>query len=442
MKKIKLVLLGLLCFIGIDKVYAASASISAKSQVEVGQNVTATVKVTAAAWDIKVNGTGNTNGCSTHEVSDSGTGKNKTVNISVTCKASSTGIIKISYSGDITDADGSNKDVSGSKSVTVVAARPKSTNNYLKSLEVEGVAISPEFNKDTLEYTATLEAGTEKTNIIGEKADSYASVTGVGEHDVVEGENKFEVVVTSESGQSRTYVVTITVKEFDPIIVKANGKEYTVVRKLDASLKPESFTESTITIGENTIQAFYNEVTGVTLVGLKDENGKVLLFTYDDENYSRYYEFKFNQLTINLIDMNKKILPKGYKKYSVILNDEEIVGYKFNKNSNYALVYGVDVVTGEKDLYQVDLKNNTVQLYNDELIDYMKETDKNNLVIFAILGGVIFLEFIVVLLTNRNKKRLLNRINNEKKEKVKNKAIDDAKKETVEEKQQKKKKSE
>ena len=140
--------------------------------------------------------------------------------------------------------------------------------------------------------------------------------------------------------------------------------------------------------------------------------------------------------------MNKKLLPKGYKKYNVILNDEEIVGYKFNKNSNYALVYGVDVVTGEKDLYQVDLKNNTVQLYNDELIDYMKETDKNNLVIFAILGGVIFLEFIVVLLTNRNKKRLLNRINNEKKEKVKNKAIDDAKKETVEEKQQKKKKSE
>ena len=442
MKKIKLVLLGLLCFIGIDKVYAASASISARSQVEVGQNVTATVKVTAAAWDIKVNGTGNTNGCSTHEVSDSGTGKNKTVNISVTCKASSTGIIKISYSGDITDADGSNKDVSGSKSVTVVAARPKSTNNYLKSLEVEGVAISPEFNKDTLEYTATLEAGTEKTNIIGEKADSYASVTGVGEHDVVEGENKFEVVVTSESGQSRTYVVTITVKEFDPIIVKADGEEYTVVRKLDASLKPESFTESTITIGENTIQAFYNEVTGVTLVGLKDENGKVLLFTYDDENYSRYYEFKFNQLTINLIDINKKLLPKGYKKYNVILNDEEIVGYKFNKNSNYALVYGVDVVTGEKDLYQVDLKNNTVQLYNDELIDYMKETDKNNLVIFAILGGVIFLEFIVVLLTNRNKKRLLNRINNENQEKVKNKAIDDAKKETVEEKQQKKKKSE
>lgn len=434
MKKIKLVLLGLLCFIGIDKVYAASASISAKSQVEVGQNVTATVKVTAAAWDIKVNGTGNTNGCSTHEVSDSGTGKNKTVNISVTCKASSTGIIKISYSGDITDADGSNKDVSGSKSVTVVAARPKSTNNYLKSLEVEGTTISPEFNKDTLEYTATLEAGTEKATIVGEKADNYASVSGVGEKDVVEGENRFEVVVTSESGQARTYIVTITVKEFDPIIVKVNGEEYNVVRKLDSSLKPESFNESTIKIGEDTIQAFYSEVTNTTLVGLKDENGKVLLFKYEEGKYTRYYEFKFNQLTINIIDMDKKLLPKGYSKYTAILNEEEVVVYKFNKKSNYGLVYGVDVLTGEKDLYQVDLKNYTVQLYNDELIKCMKDTDKTNLIIFAILGGVIFLLFLIIIAYKNKSKRILKRFKSEKQEQIKDKAIKESKEESVDKK--------
>ena len=442
MKKAKIALLGLLCFVGLQNAYAASSSISAKSQVEVGQNVTATVKVTAAAWDIKVNGTGNTNGCSTHEVSDSGNGKNKTVNISVTCKASSTGIIKITYSGDITDADGTNKDVSGSTSVTVVAARPKSTNNYLKSLEVEGATISPEFNKDTLEYTATLEAGTEKATIVGEKADNYASVTGVGEHDVVEGENRFEVTVTSESGQARTYVVTITVKEFAPIIVDVNGSEYTVVRKLDPSLKPESFTETSITIGEDTISAFYNEVTETTIVGLKDENGQVYLFKYDNGKYTRYYEFKFNQLTINIIDMNKKLLPKGYKKYTETINEEKVEVYKFNKNSKFALVYGVDVTTGKKTLYQVDLKNYTVQLYNRELVKFMKDTDKKDLMIFVVLGGVIFLEFLLVLGFKNKSKRLVRKIKNEKKEQVKTKAIDDAKKETVEAKDSKKKKSE
>ena len=441
-KKCGLIGLFLTLFIvNISCAYAApthSISVS-RSQIEVGQNVTATVTIkNAAAWSIKVNGTGNTNGCSTSSADATSNGKNATKSFSVTCKANSTGIIKISYSGDATSEDGATTNLSGSKSITVVAARPKSTNNYLRSLEVEGATISPEFNKDTLEYTATLEAGTEKATIIGEKADNYASVTGVGEQAVVEGENRFEVVVTSESGQARTYVITITVKEFDPIIVKVNDVEYNVVRKLDPSIKPESFNESTITIGEDTIQAFYSEITNTFLVGLKDENGKVILFKYEDGKYTRYYEFKFNQLTINIIDMSKKLLPKGYKKYAVALDNEEVEVYKFNQKSGYGLVYGVDVATGNKNLYQIDLKNYTVQIYNDELIKFMKDVDKKNLLIFAILGGIIFLLFLLVIAFKNKSKRILNKINNDKKEQIKSKAIDDAKKESIKVKEEKK----
>ena len=426
-----------LFLINVTNVFAApSHSISVnKSQIEVGQNVTATVTIkNAAAWNVKINGTGNTNGCSASAADATSNGKNANKSFTVTCKANSTGIIKITYSGDATSQDGSTVNLSGSKSVTVVAARPKSTNNYLKSLVVEGTTISPEFNKDTLEYTATLEAGTEKATIIGEKADNYASVAGVGEKEVVEGENKFEVTVTSESGQTRVYVVTITVKEFEPIVVKVNGTEYNVVRKLDNSIKPESFNETTVTIGEDTVQGFYNEVTNTTLVGLKDGSGKVLLFKYDNGKYSRYYEFKFNQLTINLIEMDKKLLPKGYKKYAVALNNEEVEVYKFDKKSNYGLVYGVDVVTGEKNLYQVDLKNYTVQLFNDELINFMKETDKKNLMIFAILGGVILLLCLLVAIYKNKSKKILKKLKTEKEEKVKDKAIKEAKEESIDKK--------
>lgn len=433
-------LFAILFVINITNVFAAptySVSVN-KSQIENGQNVTATITVkNTASWNIKVNSTGNTNGCSRGFADATSNGKNATNSFSVTCKSNSTGIIKFTFSGDITSEDGSTTYISGDnskKSVTVVAARPKSTNNYLKSLEVEGATLSPEFNKDTLEYTATLEAGTEKATIVGEKADNYASVSGVGEKDVVEGENRFEVVVTSESGQARTYIVTITVKEFDPIIVKVNGEEYNVVRKLDSSLKPESFNESTIKIGEDTIQAFYSEITNTTLVGLKDKNGKVLLFKYEEGKYARYYEFKFNQLTINIIDMDKKLLPKGYSKYIAILNEEEVVVYKFNKKSNYGLVYGVDVLTGEKDLYQVDLKNYTVQLYNDELIKFMKDTDKTNLIIFAILGGVIFLLFLIIIANKNKSKRILKRFKSEKQEQIKDKAIKESKEESVDKK--------
>ena len=76
---------------------APSSSISAnKSKIEVGQSVTATVTVkNAAAWNVHINGTGNTNGCSKNEADASSNGKNTTKRFSVTCSANSTGVIKI-----------------------------------------------------------------------------------------------------------------------------------------------------------------------------------------------------------------------------------------------------------------------------------------------------------------------------------------------------------
>ena len=435
MKKIKIFLLGLFCIFGIEKVYAASSSISAKNQIEVGQNVTATVKITAASWDIRINGTGNTNGCSIHEVGDSGTGKNKTVNFSVTCKANSTGIIRISYSGDITDADGSNRDVSGSKNITVVAARPKSANNYLKSLSVTDGTITPEFKKDTLEYTATFEAGTEKVTINAEKEDGYASLSGTGEKDVVEGDNKFEIVVTSESGSSRTYTLNVVVKEFAPINVEVDGKDYTVVRKIQELTKPENFTETTVQIGEETVPAFYNEKLNKTLVGLKNADGKIYLFEYNDGKYERYYEFLFKGITLNIIKMDKSKLPDNYKLFKETINEEEIEVYKLKKSSKFALVYGIDVTTGDKDLYQIDLKNNTVQRYNDESVDVIKDNNQKSLMIFGILGGVIFLEFIIILASKHRNKKILNIIKNDKINKVKKEAIKESKEESIDKKE-------
>lgn len=433
MKKLKYIFAtGVVSTLGMLNVFAATSSISAAKQVEVGHSVTGKVTINAAAWNIRINGTGNTNGCSAGPfVGDSGTGKNTTKTFTVSCTANSTGIIKISYSGDIADASGTTKDVSGSTTVTVVAARPKSTNNYLKSLSVEGATISPEFNKDTLDYTVQLEPGTEKIVINAEKEDGYASLSGTGEQTVVEGENKFDINVISETGSTRTYHLTVVVKEYAPIIVKVNGKEYSIVRKAQELTKPESFTETTVQIGEETVPAFYNEVTKKTLVGLKDEDGKVLLYEYNDGKYSRYYEFNFKQITLNVIKMDTKLLPKGYSKYTEKVGEEELEVYKYSKNSKYAIVYALDVTTGEKKLYQIDLKNNSVQVFNDELIKTLEDNNKKSLLVFAIAGGVIFLEFLIIIASRKKRKKILNRIKNDKMEKVKEKAIQDAKEETI-----------
>lgn len=432
MKKYKYFLI-LICafYLGLIDAYAATSSITAPKQVESGKSVTATIKVNAAAWNINVNGTGNTNGCSKLFADDSGTGNNVNKSFTVTCTANSTGMIKINYSGDISDANGTTKDVSGSVMVTVIAPVPKSTNNYLNSLGVEGGILSPDFNKDTLDYTVTLEAGTEKVIINAEKADGKASVSGTGEQAVQEGDNKFEIIVTAENGSQRTYNLNVVVKEFAPIEVKINGKTYTVVRKEQDLSKPETFEESTVTIGEETVPAFYNEKLGKTLVGLKDEEGNISLFVYKDGKYERYYEFSFKGLTINIEKMKVSLLPKEYKIYSETINGEKIAVYKYSKNSIFALVYGVDVTTGKKDLYQIDLKNNTIQLFNKESFDMVKENNKTSLMIFAICGGVMLLEFLIILLSRRKSKKILNRIKEDKIEKVKKIAIEEAKDESI-----------
>ena len=438
MKKIKYLFCSIATFIfGACYVYAApSSSISAPGQVEVGSSVTAKVTIkNVAAWNIKINGTGNTNGCSTSSADATSSGKNTTKTFSVTCRANSTGIIRISYSGDATSEDGSNTSISGSKNITVVAARPKSTNNYLKSLSVTDGTITPEFKKDTLEYTATFEAGTEKVTINAEKEDGYASLSGTGEKEVVEGDNKFEIVVTSESGSSRTYTLNVVVKEFAPINVEVDGEDYTVVRKIQELTKPENFTETTIQIGEETVPAFYNEKLDKTLVGLKDADGKIYLFEYNDGKYERYYEFLFKGITLNIIKMDKSKLPDNYKSFKETINEEELEIYKIKKSSKFALVYGIDVTTGEKDLYQIDLKNNTVQRYNDETTDVIKDNNQKSLMIFGILGGVIFLEFLIILASKHRNKKILNIIKNDKINKVKKEAIKESKEESIDKKE-------
>lgn len=439
MKRISYFCVGLIAFIfAFISVYAAPTSYIGvnRNQIEVGQSVTATVTIkNAAAWNVRINGTGNTNSCSTSAADATSNGKNATRSFNLTCKANSTGVIRIAYSGDATSEDGSNVSISGSKAVTVVAPRPKSSNNNLKSLSVEGSTLTPEFNADVLEYSALFEPGTQKIVINAEKADGYASLTGNGEKDVVEGDNRFEIVVTSETGNSKTYVITATVKEYAPIIVKVDKKEYSVVRKADALVKPEGFEDTTVQIGEDVVPAFYNKKLNKTLVGLKDENGLISLFEYNDGNYSKYIELTSKKYSTNIVKMDDKKLPKFYSKFEVRFGDEVLDAYKIDKDSDFAIVYAVDEVTGKTDLYELDLKNNTIQLFNNDYEKVLNKYNQMGYVISGILGGVILLEFVVILLSRGKNKKIIKKIKNQKMEKVKEAAIKQSKNESIDKKE-------
>lgn len=412
MKKIKLISLTLLTFIfGTLNVFAAgSASLSVnKGSIENGSSVTASVTVkNTAAWNVTITSAGSTSGCTQKFVGDSGTGENTSKTFSVTCKSTSTGLISFTMSGDITSSDGTNSKISGSKQVTVTVPREKSKNNKLSSLNVEGYEISPKFDASINEYTVTVPSTVEKININAKKADGYAKLDGTGEKTVEEGTNTFEIVVTSETGVANTYKLIVNVEDQNPIEVDVDGKKYTVVKLAKDLEKPELFDDTIIKINDIDIPAFTNEVSKYTLVGLKDESGKISLFVYKDGKYTKFNEFKSDSLSIIFMDMKK--VPKGFIKTSTKINEQSVVAYKL-KGDRKLLLYGINLATGKENYYTYDSKEKTLQIFDkDKYEDDLKDEETNKYMIYGLSGGILLLFILLVLVSSKNRKlkKLLN----------------------------------
>ena len=294
---------------------------------------------------------------------------------------------------------------SSSVAVTIYAPRPLSTNNNLSSLGVDGVNLNPEFNKDTLEYTVELEPGTEKINVTASLDDGYASLSGTGEKEVSEGDNNIEVVVTAENGSTKTYKINAIVKEFNPVKVKVDGKEYTVVRNKKNLEPPANYEETTIKINEEEVPAYQSKITKYLLVSLKDPNGNQNWYVKEKDNYKLYKEYKFSNTVLYPLELEK--IPTGYSKTSIKYNDEKIVSYKLKNNSKYALIYAMNVETGKENIYMYDSKEDTVQIYNDEHVNkLMEENDLYLKILIGLSAGIVLCIGIIIFILIRKKKSI------------------------------------
>ncbi len=343
----------------------------------------------------------------------------------LTIKPTSVGKVQCTINGKVIDADHSNwANVTKSITINVVKPREKSTNNNLKSLSVEGFSLSPDFNKDTLEYTVNLDSNVEKIKINATKEDGYASVDGLGEKEVQEGDNKFEIKVTSETGSSKIYTINAIVKDSNPIEKEIDHKKYTVVKRESALTKPEGFENIKVTIDETEIPAFYNETLDITLVGLKDEDGKIYLFKYDEkENFYSKYEF-LTSTSKTIIFENTDETIEGFQKTMVTIENQEYNVYQSNSNKDYLLVYGRDLETGNKNWYLYHIKDQTIQIYMNDLVDSMKQDFDQKIQEYKIvLLGMIGLSLILLIITiveasskGKIKKKMLRKIDSLKEE--------------------------
>ena len=337
--------------------------------------------------------------------------------------AKSVGTAKITVNAIDLASFSTEQKYSSSKSITinVVKPREKSTNNNLKSLSVEGYTLSPEFNQDTLEYTVELEASVEKIMVNAEKADSYASISGGGEIAVSEGDNRIEIKVTSETGKEKVYVINAVVKDSNPITTTVENKKLTVVKKASSLTKPDLFEETKIKINEMEVPAFYNEATKTTLVGLRDENGKIELYIYDQDKNSYQKYLTLIGTEFHLIQKEAKGIPEGYQKVTKKTDDIEYTAYQKDK-SDFLLLYGTILENGNEGWYSYDTKEKTLQRYNKDIVESItkeyqdiQNTDHKVIIGLAVLSSVLALTTMILALRKPRTKKVSNK---EKKEEL------------------------
>lgn len=432
MKKFKYLIYSIICLnLGLIQVAAASIEMSVTSStITKGTNVIVTAKFVSNSSIFFTEGTLTCSGAGvnkTQSLNDDDMSKDKTSkSFSLNITPTTTGKVTCSISNArLTDSSSSEwiNVSTNAKTITVnapVTTTPsttaKSSNNNLVSLSIDNYELDKTFSKDTLEYNVEIKPEDLTIKVNAQTADSTAKVTGTGEITLNPGTNKIEVKVTAQNGNVKTYVINATLKEYKNIEVEIDNKKYTIVRKNDNEAL-ENYQETTVTIDEEEVLAYYNDITKFTLVLLKDENDNIDYYIYNNGKYTLYKEYDFSGLKLYILDLKEKdnlILSE------LELEDDKIKAYALTKNKNnttyalqedeinYYLIYAMNVKTGKEDYYLIDKSENTALRYTDELNTYLLDTkveEDNYKLYFYIVLGVLGISLVVIAIVSMVKKK-------------------------------------
>lgn len=253
----------------VSSLYAASTSLSGTTNVTNGDNVTITINGSAiAVWDLDVSYddskleliSGKTKYVG---VSDSGKNENITI-ATLVFKTKGTGTANVGISGTISGEDKVKLDTSRSIGVSInekVVTPPdtgnndnqnnnnssnnnsnsnttvatKSSNAYLKSLQVNYEGLTPNFNKNKTTYSLSVGKDVDSIKVTAKAEHSGAKVSVSGNTNLKDGDNNVYITVTAENGAKKTYTIVVT-KSADPD--KANSYLESLIVE-NAKLSPE-----------------------------------------------------------------------------------------------------------------------------------------------------------------------------------------------------------
>ena len=447
-KLIKISILSIFVFIAISifsETYAASASISAsKTNVKVGEKVTITVSMNAAAWNTNISGA-----ASKSFAGNSDDGNNITKKERISFTPSSAGTYTFKLGGDVSDGS-TNKTTNVSGSVTVTATNSSSDNND-KNNDKKNDNKDNKDNKDNNDTTTepTFKSANDKVYATGDinirksysadsdkigtlKAGESVTRTGISDNGWSKvsynggtGYIKTSLLTTEEpSKASDKALKTLEVTpegldpEFDPETTSYTLNVGADVEKLEIKAAPndekatvEITGNESLVAGDNAVKITVTAQDGTTriyTINVKKGEAttlglsslKINGYTLSPKYSSNVYEYKINVLDPNITKLD-------------VLATANVENAKVEVTGNTNLVKGENTITitvtsedgKEKVIYQILVNKDS---------DVTATTNKKDMIIYGgiVVGVILIFVIIIIVVKSRKKKKQPTNNNN------------------------------
>ena len=397
-KAIKRVLFFLILFVltlgsaKIDTNAAGGLSISASaSQVTAGGTFTVTVRAASNYFvsniSMRVEGGTVVSGLGKTSLDK---GESTTAKIKLTSDKCTVSVNGTGANYDTETEGAASASVSVKKKTVVVDNRSK--NNNLSAITVSEGTLSPEFNSETTEYSVNVVGSVDKIALGATATDAKASVSGIGEHAVVPGNNRFVITCTAENGSKKEYVVNVYVDETPTVYTTYGEQKLGVVRHQTDIGVPTSFEATTLTLDGQEVPAYRSSQFNMTLVYMVNEAGEKNFYMYDEEKgiTSVFRPVSILGRNVILFDLTEEEQVRENMVYSeVTIDGITLWGWTY-ENPDFENYIHILVMNefGEKVFYQYEKTENSLQLYRE----YVPLEDEEEKGVFS-FGNFTFEKF-------------------------------------------------
>lgn len=289
--------------------------------------------------------------------------------------------------------------------------------NSLVVKDSEGKSIPLGFSSSTMDYEIDLTDEHKEIEIITTPVDEeHAKVQGDGVKTIVAGENKFEIIVTAEDGETKlTYTVYVNVKATPVTSLEFNGKDYGLMAELTNVETPNGFKKTKTTINGKNVGIFTNGDILLVYGYGQDGTGDYYVYREEDGIIASYKPLTVGNQTIYLIDVPNDEQQRSNMTFKTIqISDTIVDAWTFNDSQlvDYSLIYALNNKC-EEDFFVYDGKNQQLLEYPDnepttaeDFDKWLTQEDKEkpNYVLYGSIGiGAIAVVAIVLWVFKGNK---------------------------------------